>query len=472
MPLSFSTVWLPVSLRLHHVRHRFQILATVYSKRMKLLLLVAQTALFFSSSLSEAPNNSNSPFFSWIKELQKELFNVRQYNKHARPISNDSEQVIKVDMQFSFVRAVLNEKDSTLETDGWLGMRWVDSMMKWDPTAYGDLRNLKLMSDLLWKPDIVVFNSVRGYDPMPPSQSVLLYDGVVYYIPRLYLITPCDLDLTKWPNGFQKCEIRFGAWTLDSSEIFLGVLENQTKADLKHYKAGNLQWKITDTTITTNSYFNCCSPHYQDVIVTIQLHRQSSMAEKVAIISSVGLWILVLLTYWMRPQSTDRMTIAYSCSFGMIFIFIYFLWKLPTGKNIPIVVITHSTLLLLCGLNYVITMINRKIAERSCKSVPRWINFFTRNRVFGFLLRTRVSPDNVLHQVCFEVDENPNTPSSFSPLNLVDQPVPLQGWNQCNSAAHSWQLLASISDRFAFFICMMISFPIIGYTGFVSIMNN
>jgi hypothetical protein len=30
--------------------------------------------------------------------------------------------------------------------------------MKWDPTAYGDLRNLKLMSDLLWKPDIVVFN--------------------------------------------------------------------------------------------------------------------------------------------------------------------------------------------------------------------------------------------------------------------------------------------------------------------------
>jgi len=60
------------------------------------------------------------------------------------------------------------------------------------------------------------------------------------------------------------------------------------KADLKEYTAGNLQWKITDTTITTNSYLNCCSPYYQDVIVTIQLQRQSSMAEKVAVISSVG----------------------------------------------------------------------------------------------------------------------------------------------------------------------------------------
>ena len=31
-------------------------------------------------------------------------------------------------------------------------------MMKWDPLDYGDLRNVKLISDLLWKPDIVVFN--------------------------------------------------------------------------------------------------------------------------------------------------------------------------------------------------------------------------------------------------------------------------------------------------------------------------
>jgi len=31
-------------------------------------------------------------------------------------------------------------------------------MMKWEPSAYGDVRNLKFISDLLWKPDIVVFN--------------------------------------------------------------------------------------------------------------------------------------------------------------------------------------------------------------------------------------------------------------------------------------------------------------------------
>jgi hypothetical protein len=39
----------------------------------------------------------------------------------------------------------------------------------------------------------------------------------------------------------------------------------------------------------------------------------------------------------MKPQSTDRITIGYLGFFGMAFILIYFLWKLPTGKNIPVV---------------------------------------------------------------------------------------------------------------------------------------
>lgn len=36
--------------------------------------------------------------------------------------------------------------------------RWADDMMKWDPSSYGGLRSLKLNSDQLWKPDIVIYN--------------------------------------------------------------------------------------------------------------------------------------------------------------------------------------------------------------------------------------------------------------------------------------------------------------------------
>lgn len=41
------------------------------------------------------------------------------------------------------------------------GQRWTDEMMKWDPAAFGHLESLKLPSDQLWKPDIVVYNRYK-----------------------------------------------------------------------------------------------------------------------------------------------------------------------------------------------------------------------------------------------------------------------------------------------------------------------
>ena len=42
-------------------------------------------------------------------------------------------------------------------------------------------------------------------------------------------------------------------------------------------------------------------------------------------------------TFWIKPDSTDRKIIGYFGFLSMILIMIYFLWKLPAGKNIPIV---------------------------------------------------------------------------------------------------------------------------------------
>lgn len=72
-------------------------------------------------------------------------------------------------------------------------------------------------------------SSVRGYDTLPGSHIVILSDGVIYYIPPLHLVTSCDMDLTNWPFDTQTCYLRFGAWSHDSTEILLGILDNQTE---------------------------------------------------------------------------------------------------------------------------------------------------------------------------------------------------------------------------------------------------
>ncbi len=62
-----------------------------------------------------------SVYSNWIKELYRELFHFRQYEKEVRPVLDPNERTV-VDFQFSFTRIVVNEKEGTLETNGWLGL--------------------------------------------------------------------------------------------------------------------------------------------------------------------------------------------------------------------------------------------------------------------------------------------------------------------------------------------------------------
>lgn len=76
---------------------------------------------------------------------------------------------------------------------------------------------------------IAWIGSVRSYETLPGSHLVLLNNGIVYYIPPIHLTTACEYDLSHWPFDTQTCSLRFGAWSHDSTEILLGILDNQTE---------------------------------------------------------------------------------------------------------------------------------------------------------------------------------------------------------------------------------------------------
>lgn len=67
---------------------------------------------------------------------------------------------------------------------------------------------------------------------MPDSHVTLLSDGVVYFVPQLFLETVCSLDFTYYPFDTQLCQIRFGLWAYDSTEVILGLIDNETEVRL------------------------------------------------------------------------------------------------------------------------------------------------------------------------------------------------------------------------------------------------
>ena len=49
-----------------------------------------------------------------------------------------------------------------MTTNVWVTMVWNDYQLQWDPSLYGGVRVLRVPSQMLWRPDIVLFNNADG----------------------------------------------------------------------------------------------------------------------------------------------------------------------------------------------------------------------------------------------------------------------------------------------------------------------
>lgn len=51
-----------------------------------------------------------------------------------------------------------DERNQVLTTYLWIRQVWHDAYLKWDKEDYDDLEMINIPSDLVWKPDIVLYN--------------------------------------------------------------------------------------------------------------------------------------------------------------------------------------------------------------------------------------------------------------------------------------------------------------------------
>ncbi|XP_007544326.2 neuronal acetylcholine receptor subunit alpha-2-like [Poecilia formosa] len=89
-------------------------------------------------------------------ELFKTLFSG--YNKWSRPVPNISDVVI-VKFGLSIAQLIdVDEKNQMMTTNVWLKQEWNDYKLRWRPSDYDNVTSIRVPSELIWVPDIVLYN--------------------------------------------------------------------------------------------------------------------------------------------------------------------------------------------------------------------------------------------------------------------------------------------------------------------------
>ncbi|XP_003377848.1 putative neurotransmitter-gated ion-channel ligand binding domain protein [Trichinella spiralis] len=171
---------------------------------------------------------------------------------------------------------------------------WPDSKLVWDPDMYGGIKKLHIPADLLWTPDIVLYNNAAG-DPEITifNDALVYYDGTVVWKPPAIYKSFCSIDVTWFPYDSQKCLMKFGLWSYFGAFVDMRQLPEElvkevvtdektvhvleVGMDLSYfYKSA--EWDLLSLTSERHEqiYSSCCGKEkYVDITFYFSLRRKT-----------------------------------------------------------------------------------------------------------------------------------------------------------------------------------------------------
>ncbi|XP_004868122.1 acetylcholine receptor subunit delta isoform X1 [Heterocephalus glaber] len=291
---------------------------------------------------------------SWaLKEeerLIQHLFQERGYNKELRPVARKEESVaITLALTLSNLIS-LKEVEETLTTSVWIEHGWTDSRLQWDASEFGNISVLRLPSDMVWLPEIVLENNNDGSFQISFACNVLVYSsGEVYWLPPAIFRSSCPISVTYFPFDWQNCSLKFSSLKYTAKEISLRLKEE--KEDGRPYLVEwiiidpegfteNGEWEIVHrpARVNTDPSAPLDSTSHQDVTFYLIIRRKPLFYVINILVPCVLISFMVNLVFYLPADSGEKTSMAISVLLAQSVFLLLTSKRLPaTSVAIPLI---------------------------------------------------------------------------------------------------------------------------------------
>ncbi|XP_061669768.1 neuronal acetylcholine receptor subunit alpha-3 [Syngnathoides biaculeatus] len=310
-------------------------------------------------------------------EGEHKLFSVifSNYNQYIRPVENVSEPVI-VQFEVSMSQLVkVDEVNQIMETNLWLRHIWNDYKLKWDPKDFGGVEFIRVPSNRIWKPDIVLYNNAVGdFQVDDKTKALLRYNGEVTWIPPAIFKSSCKIDVTYFPFDYQNCTMKFGSWTYDKAKIDL-VLIGSTINLKDFWESG--EWMIIDAPGYKHDIkYNCCEEIYTDITYSLYIRRLPLFYTINMIIPCLLISFLTVLVFYLPSDCGEKVTLCISVLLSLTVFLLVITETIPsTSLVIPLIGEYLLFTMIFVTLSIVITVFVLNVHYRTPKThtMPQWV---------------------------------------------------------------------------------------------------
>nr|XP_054764959.1 neuronal acetylcholine receptor subunit alpha-10-like [Lytechinus pictus] len=326
------------------------------------------------------------------KKLFNELFHGDDpYNRHIRPAINES---TPTDLQMQlFVSQILDmeERLQQIKANVWMSYDWTDEFLRWDPADFDGLTSFKLTSDLIWMPDIVIYNNAAdSYDTYMFNKIVKIeHTGHVNWGSPHIIQTSCQLDVANFPFDYQHCDVKFGPWQHDGSELAITGSGDNTV-----YRSDG-EWDMIGLTTVTNQQTYPDSPgiSYYDVTYTIHLRRRAMYYVFNLLVPCILIASITLLGFLLPVDSGEKVSLGITVLLSLTVFLLLIAQSMPPSSVVPIIGQYYVSTMVLVSISILLTVSVINLHHRGpyCKPAPRWARRIILGRIAKYL---RLQPDH------------------------------------------------------------------------------
>uniref|UniRef100_A0A8D9AJX1 Neuronal acetylcholine receptor subunit alpha-7 n=4 Tax=Cacopsylla melanoneura TaxID=428564 RepID=A0A8D9AJX1_9HEMI len=311
------------------------------------------------------------------KRLLDNLLNL--YNPLERPVANESEPLL-VTFGITLQQLIdVDEKNQILTTNAWLNLEWVDYNLVWNISDYGGVKDLRITPLRIWRPDILMYNSAdEKFDSTYHTNVVVRHNGTCLYVPPGIFMSTCKIDITWFPFDDQHCDMKFGSWTYDGSQLDL-ILKDELGGDLTTFIT-NGEWYLLGMPGKKNEVqYECCPETYVDITFTIQIRRRTLYYFFNLIVPCVLISSMALLGFTLPPDSGEKLTLGVTILLSLTVFLNLVAETLPQVSDaIPLLGTYFNCIMFMVASSVVLTVVVLNYHHRTADSheMPDWIRFF------------------------------------------------------------------------------------------------
>ncbi|XP_014214843.1 neuronal acetylcholine receptor subunit beta-3-like [Copidosoma floridanum] len=425
---------------------------------------IAAPAATVSSANSTLSRNSKVASWNetWVDQLRQNL--LLNYDKFSRPAQHYN--TTTVSLLLSIMQVELDSRKSILSINAWVHMSWEDEKLKWTSEDYGGVDKITVSAHEIWQPDLVLYNSAMyGVENYESRQCIVSESGLIKWVVPTVLRSFCKLNFEMWPFETNICWIDLVSWTHSGDEIDIELLYDGYY--MEDYIPG--EWVVKNISAhQTKDPDICCSNtvSYPAVSYEIKLTRSSYLFYHVTFLACLPIVFLVLVTFWMKPQSEMKLIYIICAVLIDILFLLYFGYSIPAKPgSIPLIVKFFSGCLYQMTVSILICGFVIHISTSSYgASMPRRVRSLLLGKI-GKYLGLKSAIHEMEFQKLIEIRELTDLTIQDAvmneSMNSDRQSIILQS---DHVKRLEWILLATAIDRLSFLLfCVAFTFSAVTY---------